>query len=95
MGRRVRPRSERARAYFFFPAGFLAFLPTTDLGEGDLVEAFFALLAEFAEDDFASPELDFVPFLLPNTWSQFCQNLGVVPVRTMGPLTGVAPRKMS
>jgi hypothetical protein len=29
--------------------------------------------------------------LLPNTFSQFCQNFGVVPVRTIGPPTVVSP----
>jgi hypothetical protein len=85
MGRRVPPCNDRARSYFFFPAVFLVFLPAADL-----VEDFFMLLVGFAAEDFVSPEVDF--FLpLPNTWSQFCQNLGVVPVRTIGPLIVVSP----
>jgi hypothetical protein len=66
--------------YFFLPAGFLAFLPAADL-----VEAFFALLADFVAVVFVPLVADFLP-PLPKAWSQFCQNFGVVPVRTIGPL---------
>jgi hypothetical protein len=55
------------------------------LPAADLVEAF-ALLADFDAVAFVAAEPDFLLLLLPKTWSQFCQNFGVVPVRTIGPL---------
>jgi hypothetical protein len=70
------------RNHFFLPAFLVA----------DLVDAFladaFGDLGDFAEVALAAPAPD---FLLPNTFSQFCQNFGVVPVRTIGPPTVVSP----
>jgi hypothetical protein len=58
-----------------------------------LVEAFFALLADLVAAACVPLEADFLRLLPPKTWSQFCQNFGVVPVRTIGPLIVVCSWK--
>jgi hypothetical protein len=79
------------------PAFLAVALVDAFFGEAFLADAFgaevfgaglFGDCGDFAKVALAAPDPD---FLLPNTLSQFCQNFGVVPVRTMGPLTVVSP----
>jgi hypothetical protein len=67
--------------HFFLPPAFFA---------ATFVDAFLAAFGDLAGAGFDP----FAPdFLLPNTLSQFCQNFGVVPVRTIGPLIIASPRE--
>lgn len=80
------PKEQLGRDHFFLLAFFAAVL------DDAVVEAFladaFGDLGDFADVALAAPDPD---FLLPNTFSQFCQNFGVVPVRTIGPLIVASP----
>jgi hypothetical protein len=75
------PEKPICQFHFFLPAFFA----------GPFVDAFLAF-GDFVAAALAAPEPD---FLFPNTLSQFCQNLGVVPVRTIGPPMTASPQKMS
>ena len=79
--RRVRQRRklrETRRPHYFFFAAFLADFFAAFFGAAAAFVAFF--LAAFGAVD------EVLFFFPPKTWSQFFQNSGVVPVRTIGPL---------
>jgi hypothetical protein len=88
-------RDSSSLRYFldFFFAVFPAALEAVALAGFFFVIPFFAT-AFFAEAAFLDAAVFVaVPFLPPNALSQFSQNSGVVPVRTIGPPILTAPVK--